>query len=312
MSVGERTNGEPRILFFGLPAGAPALALRGLLEDGRQVVGVVVPAEAAPHLSPTSGPPLAHLEPPGAPEALTLLGNSSSDVFSLAWAARLPVLAIRDFNRPETTAALAALDADVACVVCFTRRIPAAVLGLPRLGFLNLHPSLLPAYRGPSPLFWQLRDGAPTGVTVHYLDENLDTGDIAAQTGVPLPDGVSGPEADRLLTQAGLELLRGVLNDLARGTVSRRPQPPGGSYQRFPAEEDFALSTGWPARRAFNFMRGTAEWGSPYRVMVAGETVRLALADGYNDLELGRSSVRHGRNILIRFSPGILYARMAR
>lgn len=310
MSGEEQAVGALRILFFGLPAGVSAQALHGLLSDGRDVAGVVVPAAAVPHLGPQPALPVARLAP-HVSAALPLHDSAElSDTLAVAWAAGLPVLAVRDFEHPQTLAALAGLGADVAVVACFTRRIPATVLRLPRLGFLNLHPSLLPAYRGPSPLFWQLRDGATTGVTIHYLDEQLDTGDIAAQMAVPLPDGLTGPEADRRLTAAGLELLRGVLYDLARGVVQRRPQPPGGSYQGRPRPEDFALSTDWPARRAFNFMRGTAEWGIPYTVALANDTVRLAVADSYNDLELDRPSVRHGRNILIRFNPGILYARM--
>jgi methionyl-tRNA formyltransferase len=312
MSVGERAIGALRILFFGLPAGTSALALRRLLEDGQDVAGVVVPAAAVPHLLPKPAPPVAQITSRITTSIPLAGGPAPEDTLSLAWAAGLPVLAVRDFNHPDRIAALIGLEVDVACVSCFTRRIPAAVLRLPRLGFLNIHPSLLPDYRGPSPLFWQLRDGAPTGVTIHYLDEGLDTGDIAAQAAVSLPDGVSGPDAEGQLTGAGLDLLRGVLLDLARGIVRRRPQPSGGSYQGQPRPEDFALSTDWPARRAFNFMRGTADWGQLYPIVLAHDTVRLAVADSYNDLALDRPSVRHGRNILIRFTPGILYARMAR
>jgi methionyl-tRNA formyltransferase len=312
MGMGELSVGVLRILFFGLPAGVSALALHRLLSNNLDVAGVVVPAAAVPHLFPEPAPPIAQLAPPITTSLSLTSSLESPDTLSLAWVAGLPVLAVRDFNHPETTAALAGLDADVACVACFTQRIPATVLRLPRLGFLNLHPSLLPDYRGPSPLFWQLRGGALTGVTVHYLDEGLDTGDIAAQAAVPLPDGISGPDADRLLTEAGLDLLRGVLGDLARSVVRRQPQPPGGSYQSRPRLEDFTLSTDWSARRAFNFMRGTAEWGQPYTVTLAHDAVRLARADSYNNLELDRPSVRHGQNILIRFTPGILYARIAR
>jgi methionyl-tRNA formyltransferase len=311
MSLGESRAAPLRLLFFGLPAGSSALVLRGLLEDGRDMAGVVVPAAAVPHLLPGSPPPVARLDPLAGPAALPLLSSEPAGTLEVAWAAGLPVLAVGDFAHADTLAALASFRPDVACVACFTRRIPPAILRLPRLGFLNLHPSLLPAYRGPTPLFWQLRDGAPTGVTAHYLDEGLDTGDIAAQTAVPLPDGVAGPDADRLLTEAGLGLLRLVLGQLAVDDVRRRPQS-GGSYQGLPQEADFALSTVWPARRAFNFMRGTADWGRSYTVEVAGRVVRLALADAYNELELDRPSARHGRNILIRFNPGILYARTTR
>ncbi len=294
-----------RTLFFGLPAGVSAAVLRGLLNDGRDVGGVVVPAAAVPHLSPDPAPPIAPLNPPFAPP-LSL--GEPTDLLSLAWSRGLPVLAVGDFGHPDALAGLRSFAADVAVVACFTRRIPAAALAVPRLGFLNLHPSLLPAYRGPQPLFWQLRDGAPTGATVHYMDEGLDTGDIAAQTAVPLPDGLGGPEAERALALAGLDLLRGVLDELAVGIVRRRPQGPGGSYQPAPTAADFVLATGWPARRAFNFMRGTADWGQPYPVEVNGRTEWLAAAEDWREATLDRPSVRHGRHIVIRFSPGVLYA----
>ena len=112
---------------------------------------------------------------------------------------------------------------------------------------------------------------------------------------------------------SGVELLRGVLAELAEGMVRRRPQPPGGSYFGFPGEVDFALATEWPARRAYNFMRGTAARGMPYAVDIAGRPELLATADHYEaGLELDRLSVRHGRHILIRFNPGILYAQTIR
>jgi len=297
-----------RLLFFGLPAGVSAVVLRGLIDDGRDVAGVVVPAAAVPHLLPDPAPPLARLEPPTAPVLSLPLTGDPADLLALAWSRGMPVLAGGDFGHIDVLAALADLAPDVAVVACFTRRIPPAALAVPRLGFFNLHPSLLPHYRGPQPLFWQLRDGAPTGATVHYLDEGLDTGDIAAQAAVPLPDGIDGPAAERTLALAGVRLLRGVLDDLARGVVNRQPQGPGGAYQRAPAEADFALSTGWPARRAYNFMRGTADWGRPYAVEVNGRTEWLAAADDWREATLDRPSVRQGRHIVIRFSPGTLYA----
>ncbi len=296
-----------RALLFGLPGGVSALVLQGLLDDGRDVAAVVVPAAAVPHLLPNPAPPVTHLMPP-AVAGLSL--GVTSDLLALAWSRGLPILALDDLSHADTLAALAAFAPDVAVVACFTQRIPPALLALPRLGFLNLHPSLLPAYRGPQPLFWQLRDGAPTGATVHYLDEGLDTGDIAAQTAVPLPDGLDGPAAERQLALAGLGLLRGVLDDLAVGIVRRRPQGPDGSYQRAPGDEAFALATDWTARRAFNFMRGTADWGRPYRVEINGRVEWLATADEWRDVELDRPSVRHGRHIVIRFAAGVLYARL--
>ncbi|MCZ7671365.1 MAG: hypothetical protein M5U34_31650 [Chloroflexi bacterium] len=104
------------------------------------------------------------------------------------------------------------------------------------------------------------------------MDEGLDTGDIAAQAPLTLPTGVSGREADLLTGTLGGQLLVSSLRQLANGSLTRSPQPSGGSAQPWPQAKDFRVPTTWSARRAFNFMRGTAEFGRPYMIeMAAGE-----------------------------------------
>lgn len=300
-----------KTLFFGLPAGISAIVLAGLLDDDYEIAGVVVPADRAPHLLPNEDAPYVLL-PPRIAIDLPLLGGLPVDVLSIAAQAGLPVIAVRDFTHPETVAALASLEADVACVACFTRLIPPAILRLPRHGFLNLHPSLLPMYRGPEPVFWQLRDGAPMGVTVHYIDEGLDSGDIAEQAACSLPDGLAGAEIERRLMLEGLGLLQGILAELSHGVVRRRPQPPGGSYQGFPARDDFSLSPDWSARRAFNFMRATSDYRLPYRLDVDATTLWLDSAISYSlDSEIDRAVDIEGDDLLIRFNPGIVRARVS-
>lgn len=238
MSVGTAPGHGLRILFFGLPVGVSAVVLRGLLNDGANVAAVVVPAAAVPHLLPAASAPVMPIDPHApATDAILLGASPTADTLRLAWDAGLPVFAISDFAHADTIAKLTDYRPDVAVVACFTRRIPAALLAVPRYGFLNLHPSLLPAYRGPRPVYWQLRHGAPSGVTLHYMDEGLDTGDIAAQRPVSLPSAIGEAEAERRLMGVGLALLRGVLAELARGVVRRQPQPPGGSYYGFPPAE---------------------------------------------------------------------------
>lgn len=215
---------------------------------------------------------------------------------------------------PETAALLAAAGADVACVACFPRRIPSPLLALPRLGFLNLHPSLLPRYRGPAPLFWQLRHGeTETGVTVHWMDEELDTGDIARQTALALPDGATGPELDRLLGAAGGRLLASVCTGVSApaGAAAplRTPQPGSGSYHPWPRPDDFALDPRWSAQRAFNFMRGVSEWRMPFTIALGAKTFRLSAAQSCDPAATLSDPWRQiGSELLIRFSPGVLRA----
>lgn len=297
-----------RVLYVGMMGDFSRLPLARLLADGvHQVVGVLVPAAAR-------GAAMQPVPPAPAVSALPLLTpRVSESIITLAWEHGIPVWSVGGLSSTAVRQSLTALNLDVALVACFPRLIPPDLLAMPRHGWLNLHPSPLPALRGPEPLFWTFRMGLrDTAVTLHWLDEGLDTGDIARQTPLALPDGISGPAADRLCAQLGGELMAQTLAALAAGTQPRRAQPPGGSYQPSPTTDDFALDTAWPARRAFNFMRGTAVWGQPYRVEVAEQVVWLATAVSFDaDEVLARPLLLTGDVAAIQFTPGVLRARLA-
>ena len=79
----------------------------------------------------------------------------------------------------DLTAWLSNIKADVVYIFSFPYKIPEKVLSVPKFGFINFHPSILPSYRGPDPIFWQLRNGMnETGITAYKLDKNFDTGPI--------------------------------------------------------------------------------------------------------------------------------------
>ncbi len=289
-----------RVLFFGLTGAFSRTALRVLLEGGAEIVGVV-----APEANLTT--PIRPLPPPTAVSQLPILNPfAASTILELAWAQNIPVFQLRQPAHADSLAMLAELGADTAVAACCNQKIPPKLLALPRHGFLNIHPSPLPAYRGIAPLFWQLRAGeTQTGVTVHWMDEGLDTGDIAAQTAVPFPEGASGKELDNLLAAEGAKLACRLLPQL--DSAPRRPQPPGGSVQPAPTAADFRLDLNWSARRAFNFMRGTDDWGRPYPVTIGGKTRRLATAVSYEaDGALDESVVVDGRDVWVQFQPGAL------
>lgn len=255
-----------RIVYLGRRCEFSRWPLEVLLQAGLSVVGVIIPA---PPALAGPAPDIELLEPP----ALPLL---PADIVGLAHAAGRPAYAVRRLRGADTLAALAALQPDVLCAACFPRRLPPEWLALPPVGALNVHPARLPAYRGPEPLFWQFRAGeVRPGVTVHRMDPGFDTGPLLAQTETPWPDGLSEPEAERLTAQAGGRLLVDVLR---AGVPAGWPQPEqGASYNPRPGAEDLIIPTDWPARRAFNFMRGAAGWG-PFEIVGAGRRWRTTAA----------------------------------
>ena len=293
-----------RVAFWGTDGVFSHAALSGLLAADVRVHAVFVYDRAAHPVAPAP-PPTA---PGGDIPLLTSFVQRSTT--TLAWQRAIPVWRVGDVRHAATAQLLAAQQADVACVACFPRLLPPSLLAVLRHGFLNMHPSLLPAYRGPAPLFWQLRDGvAKTGVTVHWMDASFDTGALAAQAPVTLPNGAGGPEADMLMAVAGATALTRVLTQLTQGVVPRTPQPTGGSYQPWPKATDFALDLEWTAQRAFNFMRGTAEWSMPYPLQMDGARWSLRKALRVEPAgTLGSPWRREGELLQVQFNQGVLTA----
>ncbi|MCB9420916.1 MAG: hypothetical protein H6667_14005 [Ardenticatenaceae bacterium] len=298
-----------KVLCLGMLGEFSRLPLVKLLAAGVDVCGVVVPGENSP-----GNPPIRLLPAQKQVSSLPLLTPYRAlNIVHLAWEQSIPVYELSRPNHPDSLAALAQLQPDVALVACFSHKIPPDLLALPRHGFLNLHPSRLPAYRGPEPIFWQLRDGVnPVGVTLHLMDAGLDTGDVVGETAVSLPDGISRNQIDSLCAAAGADLMLAALAQLATGLLTHQPQPPGGSYQPLPQPADFCLDVSWSAQRAFNFMRGTAEYARPYLLQIAHQTRQLTEALAYEPDGVLENVVEggNGREIRIQFNPGILHTRL--
>jgi methionyl-tRNA formyltransferase len=280
--------------------------LAALLAAGYDVRALFVPAAREAATSLRLLPPLGTL-PPG------MIPAAQQNSVHLAWAAGIPVFAAGDLASAAVAGAVATMGAEVACVSCFPRRIPSALRAQVPHGFLNLHPSRLPAYRGPYPLFWQFRDGVrESGVTLHVMDEGLDTGDIVAQEPWTLTDGMTNEEAEAAAGEAGGRLLVAAMAQLAAGSLPRHAQPDGGSYQRAPKAGDFSLDTAWSARRAYNFMRGTEGWNRPYPVVVAGQRRQLARARAFTpDAHLPDPWQEDGQEVQVQFAAGVLHATLA-
>lgn len=224
--------------------------------------------------------------------------------------AEIPVYAIRRLQEAALAEWLFQLQPDLVCVACFPWRIPASILAIPTHGFVNLHPSLLPAYRGPAPLFWQLRHGLRhSGVTVHWMDSEFDTGAIVAQEALSLPEGASGDEIDALYADIGATLLDKVILALKQGEIPGQSQPITGSYQPWPRVSDFTLDVTWSAQHIYNFMRGTAEWGHPYPVISGDRLYHLQYALRYDpDAKLSAPLIKQNGQVALQCTPGVLHA----
>ena len=229
------TNGLPVCLYFGTAGAFSIPPLEALLADGLPVCGVVMPAAGGPASAPVIRRELARV---GRSSIPLLTPSMNRTIAQIAWERAIPVLEVGRLASPETLEMLAALQPDVIGVACFPQRLPKALLALPRLGCLNVHPSLLPAYRGPAPGYWALRNGErQTGVTIHLMDEGLDSGDILLQEAFEIPQGITAAALEQQCAVLGGPLLARAARALAAGTAVWTPQDPTrASYYSWPED----------------------------------------------------------------------------
>ncbi len=229
-----------RVVFMGTPDIA-ATCLKQVLRDGFDVVGVYT----QPDRPKNRGMKLAF-----------------SPVKEVALAAGLPVHQPENFRAPETVEQLRQLRPDVIAVVAYGRLLPQSVLDIPPKGCINIHASLLPAYRGSAPYQWAVLDGAAeTGVTAMYLIREMDAGDIIDTVRTPIdPDETAGQLLDRL-AELGAPLLSRTLTAIENGTVTRTPQPAEG-VSFAPMLDKSMCPIDWTksARAVHNQVRGLNPW----------------------------------------------------
>lgn len=209
----------------------------------------------------------------------------------------------------EGVGRLRGLAPDVAVVVAYGRLLPPTLLSVPRLGFVNLHPSLLPRHRGPSPIHWAIASGdTVTGVSTMQLDEGMDTGPLLLQRETPIEPRERYPELEERLARLGAGLVVETLAGLAAGSLRPRPQDHAAAtvtpkLDRKLGRIDFSL----PAELWVNRCRAFDPWPGVYgtlrggRVKVHGlETVTGVAGGEAPGTVLGCSAA----GILVRFGEG--------
>jgi methionyl-tRNA formyltransferase len=233
-----------RVVFFGTPDFAVP-TLERLIASPHQVVGVVSKPD----------------KPVGRSQEL-----AQPPIVARAMRHDIPVYQPRSLKGSEAEQHISETAADVAVVVAYGKLIPSSLLGVPRLGCVNLHPSLLPRHRGPSPIQWALVCGdRVTGVTTMLLDEGMDTGPILLQRKVEVASGETADQLAVRLATVGAELMLETIDGLEDGSITPRPQPEDGAnvtpmLRRSFAKVDWAM----PARQLVNRLRGFTPWPGLY------------------------------------------------
>lgn len=305
------------VVFFGATGAFSRPSLAALLRAGYRVRAVVV--AALPGV-PSDASPFTVLPPRTAPRTPTrrtlplVASPAPGTILQLAAERGIPILEVARLRDSRTLDALAAFQPDVMSVACFSRRLPAELLRLPRLGCLNVHPSLLPANRGPDPFFWTFARGdAETGATVHLMDEGFDTGPILRQQRISVPDGCSEYELERACATTGGELLAPSIAGLASGAIHPTPQDERlATAYSWPRLEDYVITPNRPAHWAYNFAAGLRDRSESIRVHVPGAAFRVLAPLGYDPHAMLDAPWRsNGDELSLQCSPGVFTCRAA-
>jgi len=178
----------------------------------------------------------------------------------------IDILQPKNLKSEEVGERLTSISVDAVVVVAYGKLVPARLLEIPRYGFINLHPSLLPRHRGPSPIQWALVCGdRATGVTTMQLDEDMDTGPILLQKRISIEDRETAEMLAPRLAALGADLIVRTLDELENGSLSAHPQPSDGTNVTPMLRRNFAkVDWSMPARQLINRLRGFTPWPGLY------------------------------------------------
>ena len=255
-----------RIVYMGTPPFAVP-PLQSLISAGHEIVGVVTridkPAGRGKVLTP--------------PAVKVAAGRSG-----------VPVFQPKRVREPESVAAIGAMGPDVIVVAAYGQILPRELLALPKYGCVNIHASLLPAYRGAAPINWAVINGETrTGITIMQMDEGMDTGGILAQESIPIdPRDTAGTLTEKL-SQIGSRLIVDSLSRIESGKISPVPQDPGkATLAPLLKKEDGLINWGLTAAAIHDRVRGLTPWPGAFSFL-DGAMVKVRKLGGLGLEDLG-------------------------
>jgi methionyl-tRNA formyltransferase len=183
-----------------------------------------------------------------------------------ALALRLPVMQPASLKEAGVVEQLTGLHPDIIVVAAFGQILPRSVLGIPRFGCINVHPSLLPRFRGASPVASAILAGDEfTGVTIMLMDEGLDTGPILARAQIPVSAQDTTGSLTTKLSLIGARLLQEVLSYWSRGELTPQPQSEAeATYSGSITKEEGEIDWHLPAIDIWRRVRAFHPWPGCY------------------------------------------------
>lgn len=191
---------------------------------------------------------------------------SFSPVKETAQAANLPIFQPEKIRTPESEQFLRSANPDAIVIIAYGQIIPARLLTIPKLGWINSHASLLPKYRGAAPIQWAIANGeSTTGITTMRIDAGMDTGEILLQKETPIGSNETTPELAARLAEVSATLMAETLRGLRDNTIHPNPQNPAdATLAPLLKKEDGRIDWSQPAQLIYNRMRAFTPWPGAY------------------------------------------------
>lgn len=226
----------------------------------------------------------------------------------------LDVLQPKRVRDPQFIETLRALNPDMIVVAAYGQILPKDILTLPRYGCVNVHASLLPAYRGAAPINWAIiRGDGETGITIMQMDEGMDTGDILLQEALPIGRDDTAGSLTSKLSVLGAKLISRAVPMIESGMLTPRPQDHSLATLANPLKkEDGRIDWQLPAAEIVNRVRGLTPWPGAYTFLegnmlkiIQAEAVPGAMEAGMISADGNTMDVGTGQDLLriIRIQP---------
>ncbi len=277
-----------KIIFMGTPDFSVPI-LEALLQAGHNVVLAVTQPD----------------QPKGRGKAVQF-----SAVKTAAAAHQIPVYQPKRIREPECVSYLKTFEADIMVVAAFGQILSEDILTMPRYGCVNVHASLLPKYRGASPIQWAVLNGDKiSGVTTMQMDAGIDTGDILEKTEIVLDEDETGGSLFDKLSDAGAKLCVQTIAHIQDGTVTRTKQEEAqathvGMITKQMGKVDWTKSAAEIERQ----IRGLDPWPGTY-TSLHGKTLKLwkaAVLEGGDSAQAGQIVYADKQQLVIQTGEGRL------
>lgn len=277
-----------KIIFMGTPDFA-VQALEALIEAGHEVVLAVTQPD----------------KPKGRGKAVQF-----SPVKTAALAHGIKVYQPKRIREPECVEHLRIYEADIFIVAAFGQILSTEILEMPKYGCVNIHASLLPKYRGASPIQWAVINGEKTaGVTTMQMDAGIDTGDMLERTELPLAEDETGGSLFDKLAEAGARLCVQTIAHIQDGTVTRTRQDEAqATHVGMITKQMGNIDWTKPAVQIERLIRGLDPWPSAY-TRLGGKTLKIwkaAVLEGGDSSQAGQIVWADKRRLVIQTGEGQL------